>query len=306
MFRIVMVPLDGSELAESALPFALSLAERSGGEVHLVQVAATLRPLAPSDGTGADGTPSLAEARQRSTRYLEGVRSRVREAGSPVGVRTHVLSGRPVEALFGWILKEGVDQVVMTTHGRGRFQRIWLGSVAEGLVRSAPAPVLLWRKEGSDAPDLTEQPSLSRILLALDGTESSESMIPRAEELARLFDASLSLVGVIPALVRFGPPYLPHSAAEEGERGVRRLWLEKRLSRLAEEIRSRGVEVDHEVLFGPPAHEGILEQGSRKGADMVALSTRGRGPGTRLLLGSVADKMIRGSQAHVLVDQAPE
>jgi nucleotide-binding universal stress UspA family protein len=304
MFRIVMVPLDGSELAESALPFALTLAERSGGEMHLVQVVATLRPFASSAGTDPDGTPSLEEARQRSTRYLEEVRARVRESGSPVGIRTHVLSGRPVEALFGWILKEGVDQVVMTTHGRGRFQRFWLGSVAEGLVRSAPAPVLLWRKEGSDPPNLTEQPSLSRILLALDGTESSESMIPRAEEMARLFDATLSLVGVLPALVRFGSPYLPHAAAEEGERGVRRLWLEQRLGRLAEEIRSRGVEVDHEVVVGPPAHEGILEQGSRKGADVVALSTRGRGPGRRLLLGSVADKVIRGSPAHVLVYQA--
>jgi len=306
MFGIVMVPLDGSELAESALPFALTLAERSGGELHLVQVAATLRPFTPSGETDPEGTPSPEEARERSTRYLEEVRSRIREAGSPVGVRTHVLSGRPVEALFGWILKEGVDQVVMTTHGRGRFQRIWLGSVAEGLVRSAPAPVLFWRKGGSGPPDLTEQPSLSRILLALDGTESSESMIPRAEELARLFGATLSMVGVIPALVRFGSPYLPHVAVEEGERGVRRLWLEVHLGRLAEEIRSRGVEVEHEVVFGPPAHEGILEQGSRTGADMVALSTRGRGPSTRLLLGSVADKVIRGSTAHVLVHQAPE
>jgi nucleotide-binding universal stress UspA family protein len=306
MFRIVMVPLDGSELAESALPFALTLAERSGGELHLVQVAATLRPFVPTDAADPEGIPPLEKARKRSTRYLEEVRARVRESGSPVGVRTHVLSGRPVEALFGWILKEGVDQVVMTTHGRGRFQRLWLGSVAEGLVRSAPAPVLLWRKEGSGPPDLAEQPSLSRILLALDGTESSESMIPRAEEMARLFDASLSLVGVLPALVRFGSPYLPHAAAEEGERGVRRLWLEKRLGRLAEEIRNRGVDADHEVVLGPPAHQGILEQGSRTGADMVAISTRGRGPGTRLLLGSVADKVIRGFPAHVLVHQAPE
>jgi nucleotide-binding universal stress UspA family protein len=306
MFQIVMVPLDGSELAESALPFALTLAEQSGGEVHLVQVAATLKPFEPSDETEPDGTRSLEGARRRSTRYLENVQARIRESRSSVAIRAHVLSGRPAEALFGWILKEGVDQVVMTTHGRGRFQRIWLGSVADGIVRSAPAPVLLWRKEGSGPPDLSEQPSLSRILLALDGTESSESIIPRAEELARLFHASLSLVGVVPALVRFGSPYIPHAAAEEEARGVRRLRLEERLGRLAEEIRNRGVEVDHEVVFGPTAHEGILAQGSRKGADVVALATRGRGPGTRLLLGSVADKVIRGSPGHVLVHQAPE
>jgi nucleotide-binding universal stress UspA family protein len=301
MYRKILVPLDGSDLAESALPFALSLAERSGGELHLAQVAATLQPFTVFETTDAEGSAWLEDARARSAEYLAEVATRVGETGSAVPVHTRVLTGRPVPALHGHVLREGIDQVVMTTHGRGRLQRAWLGSVADGVLRSVPAPVFLWRGEEESTPDLTRRPSLRRILVALDGSEMARFMVPWAEELARLFDVPLSLVAVIPKGMRFGSPPTPGPAGDEPSGDVHRDWLESHLSRLAEEIKGRRVEVDHEVIHGPPIHQGIMEARERKGADVVALSTHGRGPGTRLLLGSVADKVIRSSESHMLV-----
>jgi nucleotide-binding universal stress UspA family protein len=306
MYRKILVPLDGSELAESALPFALSLAERSEGEVHLVQVAATLQPFALFEETEVEGSGWLEEARARSGEYLKEVQARIQEAGGSATVHTRVLSGRPVPAIHGFILKEGIDQVVMTTHGRGRLQRMWLGSVADGVLRSVPAPVFLWRGSEEGKVDLKTRPTLGRILVALDGSDMARAMVPWAEELARLLGARLFLVGVLPTEVRFGSPYIPHAAAEEASRGARRLWLETHLERVAQEIRSRGMDVEHALVAGPDAHVGILMERERTGADVVALSTHGRGPGTRALLGSVADKVIRGSEGHVLVHRDAE
>ncbi len=306
MYRKILVPLDGSDLAESALPFALSLAERSGGELHLVRVA----PMVPSYGPFVDSEVGndqwLEITRTASSKYLEKTRERIGKAGSDTPSQAHVLSGRPVRAIHRHILEEGIDQVVMTTHGRRGLKRMWLGSVADGVLRSVPAPVFLWRGDEGGQLDLTARPSLQSILVALDGSEMARAMLPWAEELARLFQARLSLVGVFLQEVEFGSSYIPHAAKEEAKRDSRRLELKTHLARAAEDVARRGVDVDHAVVSAPQAHVGILSEQERIGADVVALATHGRDPGTRLLLGSVADKVIRGSKVHVLVHRDAE
>jgi len=300
MYRKTLIPLDRSELAEAALPVALSLAERSGGEVHLVSVA----PSVPSFGLVAENESSAAgwlqEGRASALEYLEKVRTRIGETGTSVAIHTQVLSGTPVRALHQWVLESGVDQVVMTTHGRGRIERLWLGSVADGLVRNAPCPILFWRpKDG--ATDLRERPSFRRILVPLDGSELAEAMVPWAEGLARLFRVPLSLLSVVSTPLPVGSPYLPHAGAEQAEHAAEAERMEGYLAGVAGRLRESGIEVDAEVLIGRDAAEGILSHGKRIGADLVALSTHGRGGVTRLVLGSVADKVIRGGEGHVLV-----
>ncbi len=306
MYRKILVPLDGSKLAESALPFALSLAERSGGELHLIRVVTMVPPYAPFEDSGVGNDRWLEDFRTASSKYLQEIRERIRQAGSDIASQAHVLSGRPVRAIHRHILEKSIDQVVMTTHGRGRLQRMWLGSVADGVVRSVPAPVFLWRGDEEGGVDLTARPSHRRILVPLDGSEMARAILPWAEELARLFEAQLFLVGVIPQEVGFDSPYIPHAAEEEAKRDSQRDELEAHLARAAEGIGRRGMEVSHGVVSAPSAHDGIMSEQERIGADVVALSTRGRDPGTRLLLGSVADKVIRGSEVHVLVHRDTE
>jgi nucleotide-binding universal stress UspA family protein len=299
MYRKILVPLDGSPLAEGALPPALSLAERSGGELHLATVVPSLRPLAFSTD---EGGARLEDAKAEAAARLESVRARIERNGTTVPLRTHVFVGTPVRVLHDWILENGVDQVVMTRRGRGSGQRLRLGSVADGLVRRVPSPVLLWRTE-EEPVDLGDRPVLRTVLVPLDGSEVAGAMVPWAHALARLFDASLVLLSVVVPGSATGKAEAAASAKPEAsaepEPCARR--MEEYLEGVARELRRSGVPIRTEVLPATQAAGGIRDFRKRIGADLVALSTRGRGGAARLVLGSVADEIIRSGEGHVLV-----
>jgi len=304
MYRKILVPLDQSTFAESAIPAALSLAERSGGELHLVTVVSTLPPLAFSRRDDAGGSGWFDEGRGRGVAYLEEMVARIRDAGAKVEVHTKVLSGSPVRMLHEWILKTGVDQVVMTTHGRGFVKRLWLGSVADGLVRHAPCPILLWRREGDSSDegvDLKTRPGLRRILVPLDGSEIAGAIMPWVSRLAGLYGVPVTLTSVVVPLPGIRSSYLPHAAEAEAHHAAEQTHLKEYLSGIAEQLGDQGIDVDTRILTGGGAADEILALASGAGADLVALSTHGHGGVTRMVVGSVADKVIRGSESHVLV-----
>lgn len=304
MRRKILVPLDGSDFAELALPPALSLVERTGGELHLATAASTA-PAVSFDET-EDGLVEgwFEEERGRARNYLEDVKDRI-SAAADVPVHTRVLSGSPAPALDEHIRDAGLDMVVMTTHGRPPLERFWLGSVADGLVRRAPCPLLLWRSE-SEAADLSARPSPLRIVVPLDGSALSETILPEASALARALGGRLHLVSVLSPPPPLASPYLPHQAEEEHRKEIRRENLRNYLEEKRDELRSRDVEADVEVLMERDAAEAILEHAADVDADLVAMSTRGRGGAARLLVGSVADKVIRGASVPVFVIGVPD
>jgi len=307
MYRKILVPLDQSSFAESAIPAALSLAERSGGELHLVNVVSTLPPLAFSGHDDAGGPGWFDEGRRRGSAYLEEMAERIREAGAKVEVHTKILSGAPVRMLHEWILKTGIDQVVMTTHGRGFVKRLWLGSVADGLVRSAPCPILLWRPEGDPSDkgaDLKARPGLHRILVPLDGSEVAGTIVPWVSRLAGLYGVPVTLASVVVPMPAVGSTYLPHAAEAEAHRTAEHGHMELYLQSTRKQLGDEGIAVETRVVEGGTAADEILALASDIGADLVALSTHGRGGVTRMVVGSVADKVIRGSEGHVLVHTA--
>jgi len=307
MYRKIAVPLDRSILAEGALPPALSLADRSHGELHLATVVPAF-PLLAYSGEDPEKKERAAEkVLAAAGTYLEEVAGRIAEAGAAPTVRTHVLTGNPVRALHEWVVKEGVDQIVMTTHGRGRVQRAWLGSVADGLVRRCPCPVLLWRAGGGDpGPDLQDRPRVVRILVPLDGSELAAAILPWAGELARLHGAQLLLLSVAQNPPPVGSPYSPHLEFGSSPLETHKTGMRDYLSSLRDPLRELGIEAEIEVIEGPAVADTILAHAKRTGADVIALSTRGHGGATRMMLGSVADKVIRGSDVPVLVHRDTE
>jgi len=306
MFQRIAVPLDQSTLAEGALPAAIALAERRKGELHLVTVVPAF-PVLVWSGAESDQAGAAAEAARKAARnYLQEVAQRIAEAGHGGTVRTHVLTGSAVQALQDWALEERIALIVMTTHGRGRVQRFWLGSVADGLVRRAPCPILLWRRGGDDAPDLADRPSLRRILVPLDGSQRAAAILPQAVGLARLCEAELALLAVSQNPPPFASPYTPHLEFEMSAVEVHGKELKKYLASVQEEAREAGVRIDAEVVEGAVVADQILAYAARKGADVLALCTRGHGGAARMVLGSVADKVIRGSDIHVLVHRDSE
>lgn len=146
LFKRILVPLDGSELAEKALEPAFELAQQSGGEVILLCVAVaaeelmvgvtamTMRPYELQRG-------SLHYAQEKAEAYLRGIKSRWLNARVPI--YTEVISGTPPELIVAVAKEQEVDLIVMSTHGRTGVSRLVYGSVAEAVLRGARLPVLL-------------------------------------------------------------------------------------------------------------------------------------------------------------------
>ena len=151
MYSQVMVPLDGSEASERALPHAQSLAAAFGARVHLLQVISLFHEYEAARSVGGD-SPSVAEysmdmARQitatrhtRAETYLQTMAARLEENG--IHVATSVRQGSTLEHIAHVVAENGIDLIVMSTHGRGGLQRFLVGSVTDRVIRSSHVPVL--------------------------------------------------------------------------------------------------------------------------------------------------------------------
>ena len=147
MYQKILVPLDGSPLAEQAIPYATELCKGST-EVTLFQVVHLPLPLAAPDVSIATPMPDLQELKQEAIDYLESLAQRLREDG--VHVKTDAVERDVVaDAIVEYAEEHGIDLIVMTTHGRSGLSRLVFGSVAESVVRHAPCPVLLIRAKES-------------------------------------------------------------------------------------------------------------------------------------------------------------
>jgi nucleotide-binding universal stress UspA family protein len=310
-FRIV-VPLDGSRFSEEALPLALALAEATGGSLELISVAVPLQPPLVLRGDLVVGEDALDRGIGHAESHLAEVSERIQSAG--VGgfpLETHVFQpGNSARSIVRHLTETEADLVVMTTHGRGPLQRAWLGSTADGVIRRSPCPVLLLRPEdrGPDAPppDLTQRPApFRRVLLPLDGSEAAERAF---DPLPKILEAgaAIRLHRVVPPFVVGGSPYIPHAMREaEDHEAVRRASLEY-LERLIPRFQAPGFAIDTEVITAGQPALAILQSANEEGMDLISMSTSGRGGAARLLLGSVADKVVRGALCPVLLSRTPE
>lgn len=302
-YDTIMVPLDGSGFAARALPMAEALARRSGAALELVCV-----------HTGVPPSPSgrVPEPLVRADRELaESERGSLEEAAEALrsrdlDVRTRMEQGEVVENLCG--RADAADLVVMATHGRGRFSRFWLGSTTDGMIRRCRQPVLLVRARKGEATEEGEQiGDIEQLLVPLDGSRLSESVLGPATELAREVGARLTLLQVVVPVMNAGfsltdfPEGVDQDLVEPMESDA-----EEYVADVAGRLAGEGVEVDTRVVRYPDAAAAILETADELPADVVAMATHGRGGVRRLLLGSVADKVIRAGQAPVLVVRPEE
>lgn len=293
MLRRILVPLDGSTFAETALPAALSLSRRSAGQIELLTVHEPVPSFAYDEWETA--------AREWSENYLDDIRSRIERSAGGTVERT-VRSGRVSEAIRQRAQDTGADLVVMATHGRGALTRAWLGSVADAFVRHAPCPVLLIRPEEKGEVDLSADWAPGSVLVPLDGSELGESILERAAELAELTGATLVLLRIVAYPVEIASPYLPHTVQMNQDIvDEARIAAREYLERAAAPARDRGLSVEMEVAVDAQAGHGILKTARERDVGLVAMSTHGRGGVARAVLGSTADKVIRGAHRPLLV-----
>jgi nucleotide-binding universal stress UspA family protein len=290
---LLLVPLDGSSTAEEALPMAAAIAHRNGFRLHLAAVHEPL-PLLRSLGEELD----LELEEQRATQLEEYLRWAVNAVATTHGIEASwsLLKGSPARVLAEHARAKHANLIIMTTHGHSGVSRLWLGSVADQLLRRVSIPVLLLH------PKREARSEFRHILVALDGSRDAELVLETALGLGSLMpEVRYALIRVveppIPVITRLAVYPAPHpaSVAEEESRAA------AYLKSLAEPLLARGLQVSTEVLSGRNVADKIQEAAHARGADLIVLGTHGASGLERMMLGSVADKVIRGTSAPVLV-----
>lgn len=260
MIRKIVVPVDGSEASEKILPHLSEVFRAADADFRFVNV------------TGWNE-----EALKRGRLYLDDLKARA-SVRFPY-VTTELLRGR--STAFE-ILKDAVvqhaDLIAMMTHARTGLSRLLFGSTSRELVRISQIPVLLCRPSWSVRP-------IRKVLVPIDGSRTSQAVLPVAGDLALGAGARLVLLSVVP------------NAELRDVAG-------RQLRRVAATLSRRGVEVE-QILKPGEAVEEILQTAREEGVDLIALGTHGRAGTERFFWGSVAESVLSEAETPLLIRRRP-
>ncbi|MEX2282700.1 MAG: universal stress protein [Gemmatimonadota bacterium] len=303
MYRSILIPLDGSSISEWAIPSALTIAQRVAAGINLI----TVEHMMPS-GFDDDGVHNNAQTWQSAlhdpTTYLSGLARQIRHL-IPTPVTFEVLSGPETIAhqVVQYARDSDNDLIVMNTHGRGGFTRSWLGSVADQMVRHSHLPTLLVKLVGNLAIDLQVQPTVRSVLIPLDASDASPTIVDHALAIGGL-EPEYTLLQAVPLISAFTPEYaVAAGQISEDVRSAQCSAAQDLLEKVASRIRERNpaVKVRTAVVNGNAVAYEILAYANQQSIDLIAMTTHGRGGALRLMIGSVADKVMRGSVVPVLL-----
>lgn len=269
-FQRILVPSDGSVDADSAFPALMPIVRAYAPEIAVLHVFED--PEAPF---------SLPERIAKTCATLR---------ATDINVHLDLREGDPAEEILRTARDKRMDLIAIATHGRGGLSRMIVGSVTEQVLRESDIPVLVTR------PSLTIR-TWKRIVVALDGSERGEAILPEALRLARKLGASVDLLRVAQ----------PIMAAAAGEVPVV-LPPEDPLPYLKQIIQTRefdGIDVRAVAREGGAA-EQILAYLKESGASLLCMTTHGRSGLARLLMGSVAEQVLRHSTCPVLLRRTVE
>lgn len=292
MYRHVLVPTDGSPLSERALRYAIPIAERHGARLTLLHVSAPILPGIAGGGAPVRDASLDAEWAAEDRRTVERIAKRTRKA-TALEVDVVFRIGRPAAEITAFAQEAGVGLVVLCTHGRGGFERLWLGSVADALLRQLSVPTLLVRgTRGAQLPDAAA-PLFPRALVPLDGSPRAERALHALLELVGQESVALTLLSVVHPTAAMGAKSFPSQA----ERELCADYLEPIAVRHRGERRS----VEVETAITANVARAIIEHAKRHEASVIAMATQGLGGMQRFIMGSVADKLLRKAPMPVLV-----
>lgn len=300
MYTTILVPLDGSPLGEQALPWAIAIARRSNAKLVLVHVHQVDFVVALADEASTYSVDLERDLREDVRDYLHGLEKRLHDSGVEVEIR--VLEGEILPGLESQVADVGADLVVMTTHGRGGASRFWLGSVAERLVRALKIPILLHRATEESTVDFGKLPRLSSIMIPLDGSTRSERILEPALNLGSVMGASYQIAQVVsPVEVRARVMTAPVLDVDQEDLDRKTAAATGYLGGVRGLFKGRGVEASTHVLVDGSPARAILTHAHEGNADVIAMATHGRSGVSRLVLGSVADKVLRAARVPLLL-----
>jgi nucleotide-binding universal stress UspA family protein len=308
IYKHILVPLDGSELAEKAIQPALrvanSMAEREGGKTGDGVRLVLLRVVSPVMLVAAD--PLL---------YDEMTRLNIDEAQAylntvlialPAGdaqIETRVLSGPPADSIVLFAEDNQVDLIIMSSHGRTGSSRWVYGSVAEKVLHHAPCATVIIRSHVS-----IEMFQNRKILVPLDGSPLAERALEPALSLAKAVDSDVILLRVVT-----GRDVVPEALTPTGDNldpeaneltASERDEAEAYLQSIFRDRPNQHLFFDVQTTTGDIA-EAIVAYVEKHHVDLIVMSSHGRSGLGRWLHGSVAEKVLRGADCATMIIRSP-
>lgn len=281
--RSILVPLDGSPMAERALPHALAIARRAAATVRIAHVHSLLDSVEPWQLLYSDTLSD--RLRRKKEVYLQSVMRRIGRRVDQQVAAMVIESGDVTRSLCK--AAAGVSLVVMATHGRGLIGRLMHGSTSHTLIRELPCPLLLIRGNDSTVA-LTDDPLPRRVLIPLDGTRFAEKVIPSAAAIGRLTGAHFTLAHFQDIeRVSMG------SGLDDPDGYLRGAAM--RFQGLLPTLRTEVVTSDRRIATAIRSVAEELE------VDLIALATHARRGVARLVSGSIADSIVRRAITPVLL-----
>ncbi len=308
MYSKIIVPLDGSELAEQALPYAKLIAKSLSVPIELVRAFDIPSSLMLRARSQLMADRILAGVRNQAESYLSGIRLRLEAEG--YSVSTAAIRSSPAEAIAAHASTDASALVAMSTHGRGGISRWVMGSVTDRALHSVANPMLIVR--AAESGQAVPADSLQSILAPLDGSPLAELSLPHAASIAAALSARITLLRVTPTVEHYrhemvsaasdmaGAADFDLASAEqmaEADTEQVAAYLADAANRLAGE-HTADVSLEHQRSHN--VAQAIIDQAAAE-PSLVVMSSHGRSGLGRMVLGSVTDRVVRHSNAPILV-----
>ncbi len=296
--RNVLVATDFSPASEAALIYGRALARSCSASLHLLHVVENffMRPVAVNP----------TEIKAALTRKLDALLT----ADDRASLRaTAVLetSDTPADSIVDYAKSSGIDCIVVGTHGRTGMAQLLVGSVAERVVRTAPCPVLTVRHPEHDfvapeAPMIT----LKKILVATDFGEASDAALEYGREFTRTFGGAIDVLHVVENVLTRGFAVEGYAASMPDLQEAVDDAATKQLEAIVtnEDRAQLGARTVLRMSNAPAA--AIVDYAREEGVDLIVMGTHGRGAVGHLLMGSVAERVVRTAPCPVLTVRHPE
>lgn len=288
----ILVPLDGSSLAERALPAAITLAQAFSAtkpcECHILRVVPPI--MVALEPTLYTETIHLGEEESKS--YLAAVALDYADSGVPIVPAAK--TGAVAETIISYAQENDINLIVISSHGRSGLSRWVYGSIAEKVLRQSCCATLIIREQVEQVAG-----TFKKILVCLDGSPLAEKVLDSARSLAHCTQAELILLRVVePANLLFDMETADQ--VQESVNALERSDAEAYLNNLVQQLPPTENILSTHTLIGPPA-DTIIDFAQEQQVDLIAMSSHGRSGIGRWVYGSVAEKVLRGAKCATLI-----
>jgi nucleotide-binding universal stress UspA family protein len=306
VYKKMVVPVDGSRLAEAAFTYAKELAGRLGTDVTILHVA---------DPRESETMPMHQAYVNHSVEILKRRISEVmkklgkKQAPGAPKVSGEVTVGYAAEEILRYVGEKGADLIVMSTHGRSGMWRWVLGSVADKVLRASHLPVLLVRSDAADKGVFEKWTDIT-LIVPLDGSPLAETVLPHVQALGQqtgndFLNVVLIRVCEPPPTPAVAEPEIPmdwQKLMDENWAACKKVTKEY-LSGIETHLKQTGLSVRSEAIeqMRAGAAEEIVEYANKIPSSLIVMATCGRSGASRWTYGSVAHKVLTGSSSPVLL-----